>query len=255
MNEQLTKHKLKHTLHRLSGVQILAFGYLLVILVGSFLLSLPIASKARIWTPYINALFASTSATCVTGLVAYDTFTHWSGFGQAILLMLIQIGGIGFMTFISLIAMFLKRKIGLYERKILMQSAGSLKLSGIVALIKRILIGTLVFETFGTCMLMIVFVPRLGFGMGLWNSIFHSVSAFCNAGFDLMGRYQPFSSFSTMYDNIIINFTLMFLIVMGGLGFIVWSDIWDCKANFKKFQLHTKIVLVSTAILIILPTI
>lgn len=255
MNESVIKNKFKHKLHRLSGVQILAFGYLIVILVGSFFLSLPIASKSREWTPYINSFFASTSATCVTGLTPYDTFSHWSGFGQAVILILIQIGGIGFMTFVSLIAMFLKRKIGLYERKILMQSAGSLKLGGVVALVKRVVIGTLVFETIGTCLLMIVFVPKLGFGLGLWNSIFHSVSAFCNAGIDLMGRYQAFSSFTLFYDNIIVNLTIMFLIVTGGLGFIVWSDIWDCKANPKKLQLHTKIVLIATAILIFVPTI
>lgn len=254
MNEKVIKHKFKHTMHRLSGAQIFALGYLLVILLGSFFLSLPIAAKSREWTPYINALFASTSATCVTGLVPYDTFTHWSGFGQAVILCLIQIGGIGFMTLISLAALFLKRKIGLYERKLLMQSAGSLKIGGVVSLIKRIVIGTFFFETIGTLLLMIVFVPRLGYGMGLWNSIFHSVSAFCNAGIDLMGRYSAFSSFTTMQDNILLNFTLMFLILIGGLGFIVWSDIWDCKANPKKFQLHTKIALIATAVLIIVPT-
>lgn len=255
MSELKIKNKFKHTLHRLSGIQLLAVGYLFVIFLGSFLLSLPIASRARTWTPYIDSLFTSTSATCVTGLITQDIFTHWSGFGQTIILILIQVGGIGFMTMVALVALFLKRKIGLYGRKVLMHSAGSMKIGGVINLVKRVLIGTAIFEGIGTLLLMIAFCPKLGFGMGLWFSLFHSISAFCNAGFDLMGRFSPHSSLTTMNDNPLVMLTLMALILVGGIGFFVWSDIWDSKGNPKKFQLHTKVVLVATAVIVIIPTI
>ena len=246
--------KLNNYMHRLSGVQFIALGYLAVIFIGSFLLSLPIASKQGVWTPYINSLFTATSATCVTGLVVYDTFTYWSTFGQLVILFLIQIGGIGFMTIITLVSMFFRRHIGLYERKVLMQSANTLRLDGIVSLIKRVLLGTLIFETFGALLLSIRFIDIFGVGRGIYFAIFHSISAFCNAGFDLMGINQTFSSFTTLQNDPLINFTLMALIFIGGLGFVVWSDVWDCKFSYKKFNLHTKIVLVATAILIIVPT-
>ncbi len=238
-----------------SGWQIIALGYAVVILLGSFLLSTPIASKQRIWTSYIDALFTSTSATCVTGLVVFDTYTHWSIFGQIVIIVLTQIGGIGFMTIISLFAIITRRQIGIYERTILVKSAGTMRFAGVVKLIKKILIGTFLFETLGAILLSIEFIPKMGFGRGLYYAIFHSISAFCNAGFDLMGVFGQYSSLSHYLNNPIVNFTIMMLTVIGGLGFIVWGDIWDCRFRMSKYQWHTKIVLTTTIVLIISATI
>ena len=237
---------------KLSYTQIIAFGTLVIIFLGGALLSLPIASRSGEATPFLNSLFTSASATCVTGLVIYDTYTHWSLFGQVVILSLIQIGGLGFMTIVTLFSMFLKRKIGLRERRLLMESANTMRIGGIVLLIKKISIGTLFFEGLGTILLTIRFYPEMGLKTGLFNALFHSVSAFCNAGFDLMGKYGQFTSLTRYSDDIIVNFTIMALIVIGGIGFIVWDDIGNNKFCFKKYQLHTKIVLTTTAILIVL---
>lgn len=238
-----------------SSWQIIALGYLTVVLVGSLLLSLPIASKARIWTPYINAIFTATSATCVTGLVVYDTFTYWSLFGQIVILMLIQIGGLGFMTIISLFAIVTKRQIGLYERTILTRSARTINVSGIVRLIKKIVIGTLFIELLGAVLLSIRFIPEMGFLRGAYFAIFHAISAFCNAGFDLMGFKGQFSSLISYVNDPLVNVTIMMLIVIGGLGFLVWSDIWDCGIKKKSLTWYSKIVLVATSVFIVLPTV
>lgn len=235
---------------KLTSSQFIALGYLITILIGSFFLSLPIASKSGAWTPYINSLFTATSATCVTGLIIYDTFLHWSIFGQITILLLIQIGGIGFMTIITLFGMFFKKRIGLHERKLIMHSAGSLKISGVVHLIKKIAIGTLIFETVGAILLAIRFCPDMGFGQGVYNAVFHSISAFCNAGFDLMGKYGAFSSLIKYQNDIIVNFTIMLLVLIGGIGFIVWNDIIVFKFKIKNFQLHSKMVLSITAFLV-----
>lgn len=235
---------------RLKETQLLILGYLLVILVGSFLLSLPAASRDGEWTNYADALFTATSSTCVTGLVTADTFLKWTGFGQVVILILIQIGGLGFMTVITTTLMVLGRKIGLYERKILMQSAGTMRLSGIVHLVRRITIGTAIFEGAGALLLATRLCPKLGFWEGLYSSVFHSVSAFCNAGYDLMGRYGAFGSLAAFSGDWVVCLTIMGLIFMGGIGFIVWSDVLDCGFNPKKFSLHTKIALYGTTALI-----
>lgn len=238
---------------KISYVQMIAASFLIVILLGSFLLSLPIASRSGQWTPYINSIYTATSATCVTGLVVYDTFTHWTIFGQLVILGLIQIGGIGFMTLVSMLSIALKRHIGLYERKLIMQSTGTLKISGAVKLIKRVVIGTAVFEGIGAVLLSFRFVPEMGFLRGIYNGIFHAVSAFCNAGFDLMGRFDKFSSLTRYADDPVVNLTVAGLIVVGGIGFFVWSDIYNCRFRFRKLQLHSKVVLTATAALIIVP--
>ncbi len=235
---------------KLSYTQIIALGTFALILTGGILLSLPIASKSKEATPFINALFTATSATCVTGLVIYDTYTHWSVFGQLVILSLIQVGGIGFMTVITLFSMFLKRKIGLRERRLLMESANTMRIGGIVLLVKRILIGTFIFESLGAALLTVRFYPEMGIRQGLYNGIFHSVSAFCNAGFDLMGKYGSFSSLTRYSNDIIVNLTIMSLIVIGGIGFVVWEDIQKNLLSFKKYRVHTKIVLSTTALLI-----
>lgn len=237
---------------KLTYTQIIVLSFLSIILIGSLLLTLPLSSRSGEWTPFLDAMFTATSATCVTGLVVYDTYTHWSAFGQAIILVLIQIGGIGIMTCIAMLSLILKRRISLSERRLLMQSAGSLQHNGIVILIKQIITGTAIVELCGALLLAIVFCPRMGFTVGLWNAVFHSVSAFCNAGFDLMGRYSAFSSLSCdgLYNNPLVMFTLMLLIVIGGIGFLVWNDVIKKRTSFKKYEVHSKIVLTTSALLI-----
>lgn len=243
------------TRRRLTSAKFLALGYVVVILVGTLLLCLPISSRSGEWTSFINSIFTAATATCVTGLVVADTYLHWSVFGQVVILMLIQIGGIGFMTVITLFSMFLRRKIGLYERKILMQSEGSGRIAGVMALLKRIVIYTAIFELAGAILLSIRFVGDFGWGRGLYYGLFHSVSAFCNAGFDLMGILGEYSSLTAYVGDPLVSLTVVGLVLVGGLGFLVWGDIFDCKFRFKKFMLHTKIVVIATAGLIIVPTV
>lgn len=235
---------------KLNYTEIIVLGTLLIILAGAVLLSLPISSREGTATLFIDSLFTAASSFCVTGLVIYDTYTHWSLFGQLVIITLIQTGGLGFMTVITLFSMFLRRKIGLKERRLLMESANTLKIGGIVLLIKKILIRTFIFESIGAILLAIRFCPQMGLRQGIYNGIFHSISAFCNAGFDLMGRYGQFSSLTTYKGDALVNITIMFLIVTGGLGFVVWDDISENLMNFKKYHLHSKIVLVTTAVLI-----
>lgn len=235
---------------KLTAAKFLVLGYLVVILIGTMLLCLPVAAKEGGWTPFIDALFTATSATCVTGLVVYDVYTHWSIFGQIVILLLIQTGGVGFMTVITMFSMFLRRKIGLYERKILMQSAGTGRIDGMMHLLKRILLFTFLFEFTGAVLLSVRFVGDFGWAKGLYFAVFHSVSAFCNAGFDLMGAVEPLSSLTRYVGDPLVNFTVMFLIVVGGLGFVVWGDVVDKRFCFKKYNLHTKIVILATLTLI-----
>ncbi len=230
--------------------QKIVLGFLAIILIGAFILTLPISSRSGEWTPPLDALFTATSATCVTGLVLYDTYTKWSALGQFIILVLIQTGGIGFMTIITMFSVFMKRKIGLHERQLLVHSAGMMKLSGAVRLIKRIMIGAICFELVGAAILATRFCPKMGFWQGIYNAIFHSVSAFCNAGFDLMGKYGQFSSLTSFRSDPVVNITIILLIVTGGIGFIVWDDILKHKLNFRKYELHSKIVLSVTGLLI-----
>ena len=238
---------------KLTYTQIIALSFFALILVGTLLLMLPVSSRDRTWTPPIGALFTATSATCVTGLIVFDTYTHWSLFGQTVILLLIQIGGLGFMTVVSMVSIFLKRRIGLRERRLLMQSAGTMRLAGIVEIVKRVLFGTLFFEGTGTILLAVRFCPELGFFHGIWYALFHSVSAFCNAGFDLMGRFTPFSSLTRFRGDVFVNVVLMLLIIIGGLGFFVWDDIREKGLHFKKYEIHTKIVLITSCVLVFVP--
>ena len=236
---------------KLTAAKFLVLGYVVVILTGAFLLCLPVSSRDGSWTPFIDSLFTATSATCVTGLVVYSTNVHFSVFGQIVILLLIQTGGVGFMTVITMVSMFLRRKIGLYERKLLMHSEGTGRISGVMHLLKRILLFTLVFEAFGAIMLATRFVGDFGWGRGIYYAVFHAVSSFCNAGFDLLGTADNLFPSLTPYEgDPVVNLTIMFLIVVGGLGFIVWSDVIDCKFRFKKYSLHTKIVITATLALI-----
>ena len=202
---------------------------------------------------FIDSLLVATSATCVTGLITVDTFLHWTTFGQIIVLLLIQIGGLGFMTFVTLFSFALGRRIGLFERTLLAQSAGAFTKGGILRLVKRILIFTFSVEVVGACVLMTRFVPDYG-GQGVWFAFFHSISAFCNAGFDLMGvNGTPFASLTSYSGDWVVNLTICALILVGGMGYVVWSDIWDKRFRYRQYRLHTRIVLWATLILVFLP--
>lgn len=235
---------------RLTQTQMIVIGYCMIVFLGAVLLMLPISAREGVSTPFIDALFTSTSAACVTGLVIADTFQYWSTFGQSVILILIQIGGLGFMTMGVFFALMLKQKIGLWTRGTLQESVNIMQVGGIVRLAKKIVIGTALFEGVGALLLAIRFSERMNWGKAVYYGIFHSISAFCNAGFDLMGDSEAYSSFTGYYNDWLVNIVLMSLIVIGGIGFFVWNDISTNKLSFRKYRLHTKIVLISTAILI-----
>ncbi|MBQ6431161.1 MAG: Trk family potassium uptake protein [Oscillospiraceae bacterium] len=235
---------------RLTPARLISLGFILVILAGTGLLMLPAASKGES-AGFLDALFTATSATCVTGLVVRDTFTGWTTFGQAVILFLIQLGGLGFMTVITMISYALGKHLGLYNRKILMQSAGNTSLSGIGSLIRRIVPFTFLFELAGATALAIRFVPRFGWARGIWFSVFHSISAFCNAGFDLMGAESPYSSLTAFQTDPLVTLTISMLVIIGGLGFLVWRDLSQSKLHWSKYQLHTKLVVMTTGVLLI----
>lgn len=236
---------------KLSYTQIIVLGTLMLILLGALLLTLPISSREGSYTPFIDALLTASSAFCVTGLIVYDTYTHWSIFGQIVIISLIQIGGLGFMTIITLISMFLRRRIGLRERRLIMESSNTYNIGGVVRLVKKIIIRTFIIEGVGALILSIKFIPEMGLGVGIYNGIFHSISAFCNAGFDIMGKYGPFGSITRYIGDFTVNFTIGSLIAIGGLGFLVWDDVLENRSNFKKYTLQSKIVLITTTILIV----
>ena len=243
---------------KLTVWQFLALGYLVVIVAGSLLLMLPFATRDGQSTSYVNALFTATSATCVTGLAPYDTNIHWTLFGQIVILFLIQTGGLGFMTFVSLVFSAIGRNLGLYERKALMLSEGEHRLSGVRRLVRRIALGTAVVESAGALLLCIRFIPDFGVGKGIYYSVWHSISAFCNAGFDLMGGVfadEQFVSLTRYATDPLVSLTIAFLIIVGGLGFCVWSDIVDAKCNVKKFRLYTKVVLLVNTLFLVVSTV
>lgn len=253
--QEVQKEMLYKWLYKISPTRIIALSFILVILIGTALLCLPVSSRAGEWTMPLDALFTSTSATCVTGLVVADTYTNWSLFGQIIILIMIQIGGIGLMTVISMIFLFMKKKLSMQERMILMQSAGNVQVGGIVRLIKRILLGTAIIEAVGAILLSVRFVPQMGWGHGIYYAIFHSVSAFCNAGFDLMGKYEPFSSFTAYSGDWLVGLTLAALIILGGIGFLVWDDILKYRWQLHRYSLHAKLILITTGLLLLIGTI
>lgn len=240
----------KNWYDKLSATQTIAVGFLAIIFIGTVLLMLPAATRSGQSAGVLTSLFTATSATCVTGLVVADTYTYWSLFGRFVILALIQIGGLGFMTIGVFVAIFMKKTIGLKERGILQESMNTFQIGGIVKLVKQITIGTFVLEGIGAVLLSIRFIPKMGFIEGIGNGIFHSISAFCNAGFDLMGKYEEYSSLVAFSSDMIVNLTIMLLIIIGGIGFLVWDDIHKKKLRFKEYLLHTKIVLTITGILV-----
>lgn len=231
----------------LSPVQIIVIGFAAVILLGGILLALPAASDEGGSVGFLNALFTSASAVCVTGLAVVDTGTYWSNFGKVVILILIQVGGLGFMSMATLFAMLIGKKISLSERLIIQEALNQYDLSGLVRLTRHILIGTLFIEFLGAFFMSFVFIPEYGPLKGIAYSIFHSISAFCNAGFDIVGNGR---SLTPYVDNVLINTVVMVLIVIGGIGFTVILDVIR-KRNFLKLALHSKIVILMTSFLII----
>ncbi len=242
------KRKFSHT-------RLIAMGYISIIIIGTILLMLPIASKSGESAGFVTALFTAVSTSCVTGLVVVDTATNWTLFGQIVIITLIQIGGLGFMTIATMFSIFLKRKMGLRAREVMVESINTEHIGSIMNLTKKIVAGTAIFEGIGAVLLATRFIPEFGWAKGIWYSVFHSVSAFCNAGFDLMGIKEKYTSLVPFADDAVVILTISFLIIIGGIGFLVWDDVSKKKLKFKYYQLHTKIVLTVTAILLAVPTV
>ncbi len=240
---------------KISTMQIIAVGFVLIILIGALLLSMPAASKDNTGISFINSIFTATSALCVTGLVVYDTYTQFTLFGQLVILVLIQIGGLGFMSMAGMIFLMIGKKIGLRERGLLMETMSTVQIGGVVKLLRKIILISFSVEILATGLLSIRFIPLLGVSKGIYYGIFHAVSAFCNAGFDLMGVFSPRSSLVGFNSDVLINAVVMSLIIIGGLGFIVWDDLIKNGFKFSKYRLHTKIVLIGTATLITIPAV
>lgn len=239
----------------ISPMKLILGGYCLIIVIGTLLLSLPMATRGAGSTPISDCFFTATSATCVTGLIRYDTFTHWTMFGQLVILGMIQIGGIGFMTVAILVMVAAKRKISLSQRSIMQNSISAPQIGGIVRMTKFIALGTMTLELLGAFFLAFSFIPRFGKAKGIYFSIFHSISAFCNAGFDLMGGTTgEYSSLTGVVGDWYVNVVVMALIFLGGLGFFVWHDMLSKKFHFNRFNLQSKMVLSISIVLVLLGT-
>lgn len=237
---------------RLPQIRVIIIGYLVLILLGTALLMLPFATKSGEGASALTAVFTATSASCVTGLVLQDTATYWSLFGQLVILTLIQIGGLGFMTFAIVLLGAFNRRASLRERTVMAESINTTRVGGMRTLTKHIIAGTAIFELSGAVLLSLRFIPQLGWLKGIYYSIFHSVSAFCNAGFDLMGGHTgEYSSFVSFADDWLVNIVLIALITIGGIGFLVWEDVLEHKHKLRKYRLHSKIVILTSAILLL----
>lgn len=236
-----------------SSARVIIVGFFLVIMVGALLLMLPIATNDGQVTPFSDTLFTATSAVCVTGLIVHDTAAYWSVFGQAVILMLIQIGGMGVVMVGISFAMISGRKIGLMQRSTMAEAIAAPQVGGIIRLTRFILRGVVIIELIGAALLAMVFVPDFGWGRGLWYALFHSVSAFCNAGFDLMGVREHYSSLTSFVGSPLINLVIMALIVIGGIGFLTWEDVKTKKWRIHKYRMQTKVILTVTIGLILLP--
>lgn len=242
--------------HRhITSFQVIILGFFSVILIGGLLLTLPVATQDGQGASFADGIFTATSAVCVTGLVVHDTATYWSMFGQAVILLLIQIGGMGVVTVAVAIAAAAGRKIGLMQRSVMQEAISAHQVGGIVRMTKFILKTSMAVELAGAVLLSLIFCKDFGMAKGLWYGLFHSVSAFCNAGFDLIGIREPFSSLTSYASQPIVNLTIMALIVTGGLGFLTWADIQKNKWHFKKYRMQSKVILTVTAGLILIPAV
>lgn len=238
---------------RINPARRVVLGFVFIILIGALLLMLPISARNGQSTDFFTCLFTATSTTCVTGLTLVDTYTHWSFFGHVIMICLIQIGGLGFMTILSLAFFMSHRRIGLRDRMMMMQSFNLDSMEGVVKLVRHVLTATLVIEGIGAMILAGCFIPQMGLARGIWSGIFHSISAFCNAGFDILGKYDPNSSLIHYQRNAVVLLTISALIIIGGLGFFVWEDIYQQK-NRRRLSLHSKMVLIITPALLFIGT-
>lgn len=238
---------------RLSSSQIIILGFAGVILFGSILLTLPFSTRDGHGALFSDALFTATSAVCVTGLVVQDTATYWSTFGQAVIIALIQIGGMGVVTVAIAISSFSGKQISLKQRSTMQEAISAHKVGGIVRLTGFIIKMTIFFELLGAVIMAPTFCKEFGVLKGIWYAVFHSISAFCNAGFDLMGAKTPYSSLTYFVDNPVINFVIMSLIIIGGIGFMTWDDIKVNKHHVRKYRMQSKVILVTTVLLISLP--
>lgn len=237
----------------LNPFQTIIIGFAVLILLGAILLLLPISSKSRIVTPFNQCLFTSVSAVCVTGLVVVDTATHWSVFGQVVILLLIQIGGLGVITAMAALTLLFGKKISLIQQTTMKEAVSANKMGGMARFTVFILVATLVIEAVGAIAMTPVFVIDFG-ARGVWLAIFHSVSAFCNAGFDILGSAdRPFGSLTAYVGNPVINITVMLLILIGGIGFGTLKDILTHKWHIKRYSLQSKVVLITSSLLVWLP--
>ncbi len=249
MQKKICKNK------HLTSFQLIILGFAGVILLGTILLMLPVSTSKKVLTPFHEALFTATSAVCVTGLVVKDTGSYWSMFGQMIILILIQIGGLGVVTVAASVSLLSGKRISLMQRSTMQNAISAPKVGGIVRLTQFILKGTFLIETVGVILLLPVFLSDYGLN-GWWMAIFHSVSAFCNAGFDILGTAgNTFPSLMKYPENVLINVVIMLLIIIGGIGFLTWDDIYMNKMKFKRYRMQSKIILMTTICLILLPAI
>ena len=247
--------KLKLKRKRLTSFQIIILGFIGIIILGALILMLPISSKSRAVTPFNQTLFTATSAVCVTGLVVQDTATYWSGFGQAIILILIQIGGLGVVTMAASFALISGKRLSLSQRSTMQNAISAPMVGGIVRLTKFVVKGTALIELIGAAAMMPVFIGDYGL-KGIWMAFFHSISAFCNAGFDIMGTPDnKFASITAYASNPVINIVIMLLIVTGGISFMTWKDFADNKYHFKRFKLQSKVILITSGVLILIPAV
>ena len=241
--------------HRLSSFQIIILGFAGIILLGALLLMLPVSTTGRNVTSFNETLFTATSAVCVTGLIVQDTGSYWSPFGQAVILALIQIGGLGVVTVAASFALLSGRKISLMQRSTMQDAISAPKVGGIVRLTRFILRGTFLIELLGALAMLPVFCRDYGW-RGIWMAVFHSISAFCNAGFDILGTESNlYPSLTSYAGSPIINITIMLLIVTGGIGFLTWDDICENKLHFRRYRMQSKVILVTTTLLLVLPAI
>lgn len=249
----MTKSGKRH--FRLSGAQTILLGFVILILAGAFLLMLPFSSRSGEWTSVTDALFTATSASCVTGLVLYDTWSHWTWFGQLVILSLIQIGGMGVVTMTTVLSKIVGKRLGLQARTTMQEAVSAPNLGEIMKYTRFIFLGCMIFEVLGAVALSPVFISEYGPLKGIWLSVFTSISAFCNAGFDLNGTHGEFSSMTPYMDNPVVVITLVFLILTGGLGFLTWMDIRKHGFKFYKYSTQSKLIIVMELLLVFIPMI
>ena len=250
LRNKLMAWAMKRRGRALSPTKIIAVTFLILILTGAFLLTLPVATRDGQGCDFLRALFTATSATCVTGLTPFDTYTQWSGFGQGVLLCLIEVGGLGFMSMATLFVFLLRRRIGLKQRMVMAQALSLNDMEGVVRLQRTVIFGSLSVEALGAAILAAYFTPRFGFWRALWLGVFHSVSAFCNAGFDVFGFLEPGASLMTFQNDPLVLLTLGALVVIGGLGFLVWEELAERKP-LGRMSVYTRLVLSTTGALLL----